>query len=141
MTNTFDGFTDYEKECADRVLKGETVVASMFNFCKPYTPFLKWAQARNLVVKIDRTSKIWGNPFKVGESGTLDEVLSCYKDDYLGNRPELVAKAKVELRGKVLACWCKKHNKYVKGAESLQPCHGDILAAIANGSAKLSIKN
>ncbi|AMQ67030.1 hypothetical protein SEA_BIPPER_95 [Mycobacterium phage Bipper] len=35
---------------------------------------------------------------------------------------ELVAAARAELRGRDLACWCRLD----------QPCHGDVLLAIAN---------
>lgn len=59
-------------------------------------------------------ASIWGNPFKVGKDGTGPEVLQKYRDYVLG-KPELMAKLP-ELRGKVLACWCKPG-----------PCHGDVL--------------
>lgn len=63
----------------------------------------------------------WGNPFSIGKDGTRDEVVDKYAM-WLLEQPELVAKAKKELKGKVLGCWC---------APKL--CHGDILAEIANG--------
>lgn len=37
----------------------------------------------------------------------------------------LVEKAKRELKGKVLACWCKPHD-----------CHGDVLRAVADETAE-----
>lgn len=69
----------------------------------------------------------WGNPFS-HKSGTfakfkcasIDEVLERY-EAWLLAQPEMVARAKRELRGKVLGCWC------VPGR-----CHGDILARVAN---------
>ncbi len=68
----------------------------------------------------------WGNPF-TWKKGTLaefevpmDEVLPRYRAWVL-SQPELVARIKRELRGKILGCWCAP-----------KPCHGDILAAIAN---------
>ncbi len=63
----------------------------------------------------------WGNPFHIGEHGTREEVVEQYAE-WLLTQPELVAKVKAELKGKVLGCWC---------APKL--CHGDILAEIANG--------
>ena len=69
-------------------------------------------------VYIGRPSK-WGNPFKIGPDGTREEVIEKYKD-YLWSRKDLVA-CIPELRDKVLGCWC--HPK---------PCHGDVLAKIAN---------
>ena len=67
-------------------------------------------------VYIGRPSK-WGNPFKSGRDGTLDEVLEKY-ERHIMNRPDLLA-ALPELRGKVLGCWCKP-----------KPCHGDILVRL-----------
>lgn len=71
-------------------------------------------------VYIGRPSK-WGNPFKVGEGGaTREEVVGWY-EDWLLEQPDLVAAVRLELRGKVLGCWCAP-----------QACHGDVLARIAN---------
>ena len=68
----------------------------------------------------------WGNPF-TWKGNTLaefivpqEEVLKRYEEWLLG-QPMLVARVKSELRGKVLGCWCAPG-----------PCHGDVLARIAN---------
>jgi len=71
-------------------------------------------------VLIDRTTK-FGNPWVVGKHGTREEVIALHRQWVL-RRPELVAAIKRELRGKVLGCHCKP-----------KACHGDTLAAIANG--------
>lgn len=63
----------------------------------------------------------WGNPFKIGRDGSRDEVIRQYRD-WLRERPELIERARVELAGKVLGCWCKP-----------QDCHGDVLARVADG--------
>lgn len=70
-----------------------------------------------------RTGKwnVWGNPFKIGPDGTREEVIAKFRC-WFYTRPDLVAKAKRELKGKVLGCWC-----------SPQACHGDVLAEAANG--------
>ena len=68
-------------------------------------------------VYIGRPSK-WGNPFKSGRDGTLEEVLEKYRQHIL-SRPDLLA-ALHEIKGKVLGCWCKP-----------KPCHGDILVELA----------
>jgi hypothetical protein len=62
----------------------------------------------------------WGNPFEIGKDGDREEVVQKYAE-WLLAQPELVEKAKQELRGKVLGCWC---------APKL--CHGNILSQIAN---------
>lgn len=69
-------------------------------------------------VMIGRPSK-WGNPFVIGVDGNRDEVIRKYRR-YLMNNIELL-KSISELKGKVLVCYCKP-----------KPCHGDILAELAN---------
>ena len=69
-------------------------------------------------IYIGRGSK-WGNPFVIGKDGDREEVIAKYCD-YIGSRPDLLA-AVVELRGKVLGCWCAP-----------KACHGDVLAELAD---------
>lgn len=75
-------------------------------------------------VYIGRPSK-WGNPFSHLSKSIakfrvpFEEVLPRY-EAWLKEQPELMA-ALGELRGKVLGCWCKPG-----------PCHGDILARLAD---------
>lgn len=71
-------------------------------------------------VYIGRPSK-WGNPFEIGKDGTRAEVIRKYRK-WLRKQPGLM-KAIRQLKGKVLGCWC--HPK---------PCHGDVLAELANKS-------
>jgi hypothetical protein len=70
-------------------------------------------------VYIGRPS-IWGNPFKIGRDGKRGECIELYKG-WIAKKSELQAKAKKELKGKILGCWCKP-----------RACHGDVLAEIAN---------
>lgn len=70
-------------------------------------------------VYIGRPSK-WGNPFKIGRDGSRAEVIERFRL-YMQRKPELVAAAKAELRGKDLACYCAP-----------KACHGDALLEIAN---------
>lgn len=64
---------------------------------------------------------VWGNPFRIGPDGSRAEVIAKYRAWILA-RPKLVARARVELRGRVLACWCAP-----------APCHADVLVELANG--------
>lgn len=78
----------------------------------------------------------FGNPFKVGIDGTVEECLDKYQaqlfpySKHTGNLDDfLVSECNMnwiisELRGKNLACWC--------GID--KPCHADFLLRIANGS-------
>lgn len=77
-------------------------------------------------VYIGRPSK-WGNPFSHLPNtlarfrvSTREQAIAEY-EKWILSRPDLIAAAKKELRGKVLGCWCKP-----------LPCHGDILARIAD---------
>jgi Domain of unknown function (DUF4326) len=89
------------------------------------------AQARTLVVHqsnapfdvyIGRPSK-WGNPFVIGKDGDRVTVINKYRT-WLTTQPQLIA-ALSELKGKRLGCWCAP-----------LPCHGDVLAALADGEMK-----
>lgn len=73
---------------------------------------------REYDVYIGRPSK-WGNPFVIGEDGSRAEVIAKYRE-YILNSKELMADIHT-LRGKTLACWC-----------SPLPCHGDVLAELAD---------
>jgi hypothetical protein len=70
-------------------------------------------------VYIGRPSK-WGNPFKIGPDGTREDVIRKYHAWVL-RQPHLMSSLH-ELRGKRLGCFCKP-----------QACHGDVLAALADG--------
>ena len=91
-----------------------------------------WRLPPNTVV-VARPTK-WGNPWKVGaeyivaqEGGdrtarfTATECVSRYKL-WLARNPHIVARARNDLRGKNLACWCKLD----------APCHADVLLKLAN---------
>lgn len=81
----------------------------------------------------DTRDSRWGNPFtfKVGTLAQFvvpkDEVLTRYAE-WLKQQPELMALIPT-LRGKTLACWCKP----IKGFQGKLLCHGQILAALADG--------
>jgi hypothetical protein len=62
----------------------------------------------------------WGNPFVIGRDGNRDEVVAKYRA-WIESQPNLIRRAKLELRGKTLGCWCAP-----------QACHGDVLIKIAN---------
>lgn len=61
---------------------------------------------------------VWGNPYVIGEL-SREQVLEKYRE-HLQKHPYLQARV-VELRGKVLGCYCKP-----------EACHGDILAELAD---------
>jgi hypothetical protein len=69
-------------------------------------------------VYIGRGSK-WGNPFVIGEQGDREAVVNMYRG-WIQTQPDLLV-ALPELQGKRLACHCHP-----------LPCHGDVLAKLAN---------
>ena len=86
-----------------------------------------WRMPPNTVY-VGRPTK-WGNRYTVrgyydaGYSGTLTKArqtcVYCFEDEV---SDELEARAKKELAGKNLACWCPID----------EPCHADVLLTIAN---------
>lgn len=65
----------------------------------------------------------WGNPFTLKHAHDDEERRDCVTkyEAWLITQPALIARAKRELKGKVLGCYC---------APKL--CHGDVLARVAN---------
>lgn len=62
----------------------------------------------------------WGNPFVIGKDGDRADVIRKYRN-WIMRQPDLLARAKTELRGQRIACWCAP-----------EACHGDVLAEIAD---------
>jgi hypothetical protein len=62
----------------------------------------------------------FGNPFVIGVDGNRTQVIQKY-ENWIKNNPELLQKAKSELKGKNLICWCAP-----------LACHGDILLKLVN---------
>lgn len=71
-------------------------------------------------VYIGRPGK-WGNPFMIGRDGSRKTVIDKYITWIFNDEQrELRNEARKELRGKRLGCFCSPY-----------PCHGDVLASIA----------
>lgn len=69
-------------------------------------------------VFIGRTTE-WGNPFRIGPDGNRQQVIEKFRD-WIIRRPSLLRSLE-SLRGKTLGCFCAP-----------APCHGDVLAALAD---------
>ena len=81
-----------------------------------------WRMPEN-TVKVDRTNKRFGNPFVVGKDGVGDAAHAVeFFKAMIDQSPGLIECAKIDLRGKNLACWCKLGT----------PCHAEVLLEIAN---------
>jgi hypothetical protein len=65
----------------------------------------------------------WHNPFTLSSCGGSAHDAIAKFEQYLLKTPCLV-NALSELRGKRLGCWCKK--------TPFIPCHGDVLARMAD---------
>jgi uncharacterized protein DUF4326 len=64
----------------------------------------------------------FANPFSVKTYGR-DEAIRRYRDRLLGD-PDLLDRARGELAGKDLACWCRPDDQ----------CHADVLIEVVNES-------
>jgi hypothetical protein len=66
----------------------------------------------------------WGNPFRPARPGDVEAHAAAVESFrlYLQGRPDLVAAARVELRGRPLMCWCGP----------TLPCHADVWLDVAN---------
>jgi hypothetical protein len=62
-------------------------------------------------------TSMFANKFRIGADGDIDEVIAKYHTWFYKQlwRPEFFG-ALIELRGKMLVCWCKP-----------EKCHGDII--------------
>lgn len=67
-------------------------------------------------VYIGRGSK-WGNRFVIGRDGNRDDVIKKYREWIMKN--DELMKCLIELKDKVLGCYCKP-----------LACHGDVLVEL-----------
>ncbi len=75
-------------------------------------------------VAVGRPTKWANNAYKAKRKGDPVEhakAVALFRA-YLHEHPELVAAARVALRGKVLMCWCPLH----------LPCHADVWLEVVN---------
>jgi hypothetical protein len=63
----------------------------------------------------------WGNPFRASTPVEREHAVEKFRI-HVGRCKGLRDRARVELRGKNLACWCPLDG----------PCHADVWLAIAN---------
>lgn len=77
-----------------------------------------WRKPADAVV-VARPTR-WGNPFPLAEYGRAESVRR-HREWLLADR-ELLDRARRELRGRDLACWCPEDG----------PCHADTLIEVAN---------
>lgn len=63
----------------------------------------------------------FGNPFAIGRDGDRDAVMEKYVT-WLGNQPARIDRARRDLAGKDLVCWCAP-----------AACHGHVLRDLALG--------
>ncbi len=68
----------------------------------------------------------WGNPFRANRLGNSLAVNRFAYWIWMKAQKELRERAKRELRGKNLACWCPPG----------QPCHADVWLTIVNPKTK-----
>jgi hypothetical protein len=84
-----------------------------------------WRMPAN-TVRVSRPSA-WGNPFAMGgidpvTGGSIADRARAVALFEQTVDPAMVARARAELKGRNLACWCPLDS----------PCHADVLLRIAN---------
>lgn len=96
-----------------------------------------WRAEHPDAVIVARPSK-WGNPFRVGETVarfgpqhvdieegiTREEAVALYRYAVTTGYAPTAEQIRRDLAGRDLACWCPLD----------QPCHADVLLALANSS-------
>jgi hypothetical protein len=103
-----------------------------------------WRKPDGAVV-VTRSSKLWGNPFRIGdlipepwnltaeyEERVVEDrhmAVELFKS-YTQITPFYVEMVRMELAGKDLACWCPLED----ANGNRIPCHADVLLAIASGA-------
>jgi hypothetical protein len=82
-----------------------------------------WRKPAGVVI-VDRTSKLWGNLYVVGEPGIPDRATAVRRyEEWLRTQPWLIAKIRQQLAGKSLCCPCSLDG----------PCHADVLLRVSAG--------
>lgn len=83
-----------------------------------------WRMPPNCV-KVDRSTS-FGNPYQAGKDGDGDrgKLVELFSKYLYGTARggAMAERARAELRGKNLACWCPLDG----------PCHADVLLDVAN---------
>lgn len=79
-----------------------------------------WRKPPNTIV-VARPGK-WGNPFRVTPERSQAAAVAQFEAWLKGDGLEILNAARIELRGKNLACWCKPS----------EPCHADVLLKLVN---------
>jgi hypothetical protein len=73
----------------------------------------------------------WANPYRIRDAKSREQrlnVIIWYGTEYREQEQELFARVE-ELKGKNLLCWCTPD----KDTGNVIPCHGHVLAALADG--------
>lgn len=112
-------WSEREQQLKDSLLAGKTVVVNIGK--DGDVNLIEWAEEQGLFVLVDRRSE-WGNPFILGDDGERDDVIRKFANHYLPHKIKLHREIN-SLKGKALGCHCAP-----------LPCHGDILADLAERS-------
>jgi len=107
-----------ELERKATVEDGGTVVANMRNGGDE--ALISWAKENGHFQRIDRNSQ-WGNPYELGKDGDRDTV--CNSHIYYFKKKLSLHQQLMDLKGKVLGCWCYPER-----------CHGNYLKDLADGT-------
>ncbi|HEY0450241.1 DUF4326 domain-containing protein [Actinophytocola sp.] len=118
-------WSEAERELADAVLSGETIVVNVRKG-GPHRRLVPWLVEAGLLTYVGRAGRrhAWpasdfGNPF-VGLRGNRPEMVRRYRE-WLPGREALMRRLRAgELAGRALGCWCAPEG-----------CHADVLAELS----------
>lgn len=88
---------------------------------KTWTPEHVYIGRRARWVGRHLPTSVFANQYRMGRDGDRAEVVERYRLR-LSRQPGLIERARAELTGKILVCWC-----------SPTACHGDVLALLCDG--------
>ncbi|MCP2259680.1 protein of unknown function (DUF4326) [Streptoalloteichus tenebrarius] len=119
-----DTFTGDERRLAERVLAGHAVVVNVRR-SGPHGRLVPWLVEHDLITYVGHAGprhswpdSDFASPF-VKEAKTDREAMVRHYREWLAEHRELERRARTELKGRALGCWCAP-----------QPCHADVLAEL-----------
>lgn len=131
-----NSWDDYKLKITEAISNFDTMTKFICN-CKYEKNIMQYYVGRynSSIGLSSKNSQQYGNPYVIGPDGNRSEVLDKYlismklyfDKSIIGK--DLRNKLRMDLRNKVLGCWCRANGtKKIKS----KTCHADLLAFIAN---------
>jgi hypothetical protein len=130
-SNTFESWTEEERQLADALAAGRTIVVNVRK-SDSHRRLVPWLVERKLLTYVGHAGRWHGwpaspfaNPFHRQATQDRQGAVARY-ETWLAGQPQLLRRiADGELTGRALGCWCAPLT-----------CHADVLAAMATSGAR-----